>query len=87
MKTKIKSLHMKLLFDMDLNLLLKRKKENIGPRGTPFYNSNKNNLIYIYLRFRRKYISAFFFLPLFGKQIFKGNKNCKYKLKKEMLRA
>ena len=61
MKTKIKSLYMKLLFDMDLNLLLKRKKENIGPRGTPFYNSNKNNLIYISLRFRRKYISAFFF--------------------------
>ena len=69
MKTKIKSLHIKLLFDMDLNLLLKqkkerekeRKKENIGPRGTPFYNSNKNNLIYISLRFRRKYISAFFF--------------------------
>ena len=27
MKTKIKSLHIKLLFDMDLNLLLKRKKE------------------------------------------------------------
>ena len=26
MKTKIKSLHIKLLFDMDLNLLLKRKK-------------------------------------------------------------
>ena len=50
---------------MDLNLLLKRKKErkkeNIGPRGTPFYNNNKNNLIYISLRFRSKYISAFFF--------------------------
>ena len=27
MKTKIKSLHMRLLFDMDLNLLLKREKE------------------------------------------------------------
>ena len=27
MKTKIKSLYMKLLFDMDLNLLLKREKE------------------------------------------------------------
>lgn len=75
---------------MDLNLLLKRKKgrkkENIGPRGTPFYNNNKNNLIYISLRLRWKDISAFFLL-LFGKQIFKSNKNCKYKLKKEMPRA
>lgn len=65
MKTKIKSLHnYKASFRDGFKPVVKtkeRKKENIGPRGTPFYNNNKNNLIYISLRFRSKYISAFFF--------------------------